>query len=114
MTIQKKILLAVILGLALYGGIYVYALNSEAFRYVEGALENSHGIAQRVGTGVKVTLPLFRTFKEKHVNSNETVTMTVTVAGSIESIPVFVRASRKNGLWKIEYASTGGVAIDFN
>jgi len=94
----------------LWGG-YIYALNSEAFRFVKGVLENSPAISQRVGAGIKVTLPLFGAFKEKYVNSNTTVTMTVVVRGSIKSIPVKVIATCKNRLWKVESVSIDGVPI---
>jgi anionic cell wall polymer biosynthesis LytR-Cps2A-Psr (LCP) family protein len=111
MTNLKKILVAVALGVVLYGGVYIYALNSEAFRFVKGALENSYAISQRVGTGAKVTLPLFGEFKEKHVNSNATVIMTVTVRGRNKTISVSVIATRRNGMWELESASTGGIPI---
>lgn len=114
MTIQKKILLAVILGFALYGGIYIYALNSDAFRFVKTSLENSRGLAQRVGAGATVTLPLFGAFKERYVNSSETVIMVVAVAGSNGSVLVNVKAVRTDGLWKIESASAEGSPIDLN
>lgn len=111
MALWKIILVGVTLGIALYGGVYIYALNSEAFRFVKGALENSPAISQRVGAETKVTLPLFGAFKEKYVNSNVTVTMTVTVRGNIKSIPVMVIATRKGGFWKVESASTDGTPI---
>lgn len=114
MGLKKKVILAAMLGIGLYGGIYLYALNSEAFRFVKEALENSPAMARQVGECPKVTLPLLGAFKEKYVNSSVTVTMRVMVVGNIKSLPVDVKVIRKEGVWKIGSASTGGIPVDLD
>ena len=106
-----KLTIAVLLGFLLYGGIYIYALHSDAFKFVEHVIKSSHNIEARVGAVKKVELSLFGVYKEKNVNEDKIVTMPVRVVGTGKTTVVNVEAVRRNGAWKIEGASIDGLPI---
>ncbi len=111
MNAWKKIITAGALGLLLYVGIYSYALHSDGFKFVKSTLERSHVIQEKVGGVRKVKLSLFGAFKEKYVNSDQIVTVLVDVIGDTSTVTVDVKASRKDGAWKIDAALVNGVPI---
>ena len=111
MNIWKKIIAAGALGLLLYVGIYAYALHSEGFKFVKSALESSHAIQERVGGVQKVKLSVFGSFKEKNFNSDKVMTMKVNVIGGTSTVTVDIKASRKDGTWKIDEALVASVPI---
>ncbi|MDR3390940.1 MAG: cytochrome c oxidase assembly factor Coa1 family protein [Sulfuriferula sp.] len=111
MRLLKKILLAGLLGVALYVGVYVYALHSDGFKFVQRTIEESPSIQREFGRPVRVSLSLFGAFKEKHVDSDELVSMSINVDGVTRSARITVRASRKDGIWKIESASADGAPV---
>jgi hypothetical protein len=111
MHLWQKILAAGLLGLLLYVGIYMYALHSDGFKFVEQTIKSSHNIERRVGSVEKIDFPFFFSFKQKNVNMDEIVTMTVQAVGAKGEAILDVKAVRVAGVWKIDNASIDGVPI---
>jgi hypothetical protein len=111
MNAFKKTLIAGLLGVALYVGIYLYALKSDGFRFVQHVIEGSPSIQQKFGSPITVSLPFFGAFKERFVDSDKQVNMVLRVKGTIRSERLSIEASRKNGAWKIESATENGKEI---
>lgn len=114
MRVSRKIIVAAVAGVALYGGIYLYARNSEPFHFVKMQLENSGALSSQVRGPVRITLPLFGSFKEKHINADELVTMNVNAEGSNGAIAIKVTAVRKNEVWEIKSVTHNGEPINID
>jgi len=70
----SKVIVAGLVGLLLYAGIFAYALHSDSFKFVEKTIKDSHNVEALVGNIQSVNLSLLCSFKEKYVNSDEFAT----------------------------------------
>jgi len=107
-NIWSKVIIACLLGLLLYAGIFTYALHSDSFKFVEQTIKNSRNVEALVGNVRSVNLSLLGSFEEKYVNSDEIATMTIKIKGSKKSATVDVKAIYKSGVWKVDGAAIEG------
>jgi len=114
MSIWKKIIVASVLGLLLYSGIYIYAQQSDGFKFVQQAILKSHDIQQHVGNVQSVNLSLLGSYDAKQIGSDQVVTMSVEVVGTKSTRTIDVKATLKDDLWKIDNASLDGGSISLN
>lgn len=101
-AIIGKISIVLTLGVLLYIGVYIWGSHSEAFKFVERTAKSSQALRSQIGEVKQVRLDLFGFYSEKHVNSKETVRMTVIVSGALKTIKLNVLVEKTPEGWQIE------------
>ena len=112
--IGRTIAFAALFGAALYAIVYFMASHSEGFEFVEQKIRNSPAVKTQVGEIRKVRPALLGSYDQKTVNSEEWVSMTLDVSGSLKSIELDVKMKKKNGVWAIESAKSNGQNVSLN
>lgn len=112
--VGKWVLWAFLFCVGLYAVAYLWGSHSEAFQFVEQTIKSSRAMELKVGRVESVSLDPIGGYREKFVNSNKSVYMTVDVAGEKGTVTVNVAAKKTDGTWEIKNASIDGqpIALD--
>lgn len=94
--------LAALFGTALYVVVYFMAGHSDAFEFIEQEIRSSRAIKSQVGEIIEVRPSVLGSYDQKTVGSDERVSMTIHVTGSVRAIELGVKASRTDGTWVLE------------
>jgi hypothetical protein len=95
------ILVAVALMCAMYAGIYISALRSEAFKFSEQWIRESHEVQKAFGTVTDVKLDFLGGFTEEAKGDYREARVSTVTTGSRGQGPVELELQRRNGIWGV-------------
>jgi hypothetical protein len=111
---SRWILTVILLASAMWVTAIYWGSHSEGFRFLEAKIRVSREIQGLVGNVRKVTLPALGQYREKFVNSDRWVKMTVDVEGDKGTVTVNTILQKENGVWRITESSIGSRPVDLN
>lgn len=112
--ISRTIAIAALFGAALYAVVYLLAINSDGFKFIEQKIRNSQIVKEQVGIIRKVRPSLLGPYDQKTVGSDEWVSINITVTGTVKSIELDVRAKKTADAWVLEAAKQGEQSLNLN
>lgn len=98
---MKWIGVAVILGIALYICLYVYASHSEAYRFSQEWLRRSEPLKAAVGEIEKMHLSPWGGYRERFAGSQRRVLLVVEVTGSKHTVDVKLALRKDGETWHV-------------
>jgi len=106
MPSKKTIILAFVVGILFYLGLYFYAVNSDAYLSAKQEILSSDALISKVGEVQSIELPIFGRFKLHWEGIGDESTATakfkVKVKGSLKSLDLIIRSEMNNKIWKIQ------------
>lgn len=112
--VSKWIVLAALFGAMLYVTVYFMASHGDAFIFAEQAIKNSQILQSQIGRIERVRLSPFGSYKEKYVDADKWVTMTVEVTGTVKTIILNMKMKKTSSGWMIEQALIDGNPLVLN
>ena len=112
--ISRSIAVAAVFGAALYVVVYLLAMNSDGFKFIEQKIRNSQIVNEQVGAIHTVRPSLLGPYDQKTVGSDEWVSMSITVTGAVKAIELDVRAKKVDGNWVVEATKQGNQTLSLN
>jgi hypothetical protein len=99
--IVKWIGLAILLGVALYIGVYIYASHSEAYRFAQQWLRQSEPLKAAVGEIQKTRVSPWGGYREYSTGSDRRVWIVVEVTGSKDTADVKLALRKHDETWRV-------------
>ena len=112
--ISRTIAIAALFGAALYVIVYLLAINSDGFKFIEQKIMNSQLVKEQVGIIKKVRPSLLGPYDQKSLGEDEWVSMNITVTGTSKAIELDVKAKKTAGVWVLETAKQGSQSLNLN
>ena len=112
--VAKFLGLSLVLGTILYASVYFIAWHSDGFKFIEQRIKNSQEIKSQVGNIKQIRPSLLGPYHSKSIDSDEWVSITISVVGVERSIELEVKAMKVNDLWTLESVKHGEKIISLN
>ncbi len=112
--ISRTIATAALFGAALYVIVYLLAINSDGFKFIEQKIMNSQLVKEQVGIIKKIRPSLLGPYDQKSVGEDEWVSMKITITGISKAIELDVKAKKTAGVWVLETATQGSQSLNLN
>lgn len=106
--------LALAAGIAFYIGLYLWGMHSEGYQFLNQAVRKSTEIQRRVGSVQSVRISFMGGYRERFVDSDRRVTMSLNVVGDKGSVTIDAAAKKANGVWSVSKASINGQPVEMN
>jgi hypothetical protein len=112
--ISRTIAMAAFFGATLYAIVYLLAINSDGFEFMEQKIRTSEVVKEQVGDIKKVRPSLLGPYDQKTVGSEEWVSMTIGVSGTAKAIELDVKAKKTNDVWVLVTVKKGDQSLNLN